>query len=190
MEKLLFVNACVNRDVSRTYRLAKALVSQFPDHEVEELVLENLNLKPLDGDTINRRTKLAMEHRFDDPVFDYAHKLAEADIIVIATPFWENAFNSMTKIFMEYSGAVGVAFRYSETGMPVGLCRAKCLYYVTTRGGPIPDEGDLGFQIYRSIASTYGIGDCKAVSASALDIVTNDPERIIQEAIASIGSKL
>lgn len=189
MDRLLLVNACIHRDRSRTLRLAREVVAHYSDHEVEEIILEDLGLRPLDTETVERRNALAAAGRFDDPVFDMARKLAEADIIVIATPFWEDCFNSMTKIFMEYSGAVGVAFRYSENGMPIGLCKARRLYYVTTRGGPIPDEADLGFSIYRQVAGTYGIKDCRIISASGLDIYGNDPERIMSEAIASLDSK-
>ncbi|MCQ2079718.1 MAG: NAD(P)H-dependent oxidoreductase [archaeon] len=190
MEKLLFVNACVNRERSRTLRLAREVIARHPECEVDEIVLEDLGLRPLDSETVDRRNGLAREGRFDDPIFDIAHRFADADVIVIATPFWENAFNSMTKIFMEHSGAVGVAFRYSESGMPVGMCRARRLYYVTTRGGPVPDEGDLGFRIYENVAHTYGIEDVRCISASALDIITNDAEAIMSEAVEKVRTML
>lgn len=188
MDKVLFVNACVNREKSRTLRLARALIGQFENAETEEIVLEELNLRPLDSAIIGKRNALAARGEFDDPVFAMSKKLASADIVVIATPFWENTFSSMTKIFMEYSGAVGVAFRYSESGMPVGMCKAKCLYYVTTRGGPVTDGQDLGYAIYRSLARTYGIGRTEIISADSLDIVANDPEKIMADAIARIPS--
>ena len=190
MGSLFLVNACINRNTSRTLRLARAVAEHYPEHEVEELILEDMRMQPLDSETVNKRTELCRKGDFNDPVFDIAKKFASADIIIIATPFWENTFNSYTKIFMEYAGAVGVAFRYSETGMPIGMCKAKKLYYVTTRGGPIPDSADLGFAIYKSLCQIYGIPYCLIISAAGLDIITNDAEAIMKEAIASIPGKL
>ena len=185
-EKLLLVNACVRKDRSRTLRLARAVVDQYPDHEVEELVLEEMGLRPLDSAFLDKRDALISAGDYDDPVFDLAKKFAEADIIVVATPYWEDCFSSYVKIFMEHAAALGITFRYSPEGMPVGLCRAKCLYYVTTRGGPIPDEADLGYSVYRTLCRTYGINECRIVSASGLDIVGNDAEAIMGRALASV----
>lgn len=184
-EKLLFINACVRRDRSRTLRLARAVVDQYPDHEVEELVLEEMGLRPLDSAFLDKRDALISAGDYDDPIFDLAKKFAGADIIVVATPYWEDCFSSYVKIFMEHAAALGIVFRYSQEGMPIGLCKAKRLYYVTTRGGPIPDEGDLGYAVYRSICRTYGINECRIISASGLDIVGNDAEAIMDRALAS-----
>ncbi len=185
-EKLLLVNACVRRDRSRTLRLARAVVDQYPDHEVEEFVLEEMGLRPLDSAFLDKRDALISAGDYDDPIFDLAKKFAGADIIVVATPYWEDCFSSYVKIFMEHAAALGIVFRYSQEGMPIGLCKAKRLYYVTTRGGPIPDEGDLGYAVYRSICRTYGIKECRIVSASGLDIVGNDAEAIMDRALASV----
>ena len=185
-EKLLFVNACVRRENSRTLRLARAVIGRFPDHDVEELVLEDMGLKPLDSSYLNKRDALVASVDYDDPLFDLAKKFASADIIVVASPYWEDCFSSYVKIFMEHAAALGITFRYSPEGIPLGLCRAKCLYYVTTRGGPIPDEADLGFAVYRSLCKTYGIAECRIVSASGLDIVGNDAEAIMGKAMDSV----
>lgn len=186
--KLLFVNACVCRETSRTLRLARKLLENFPDHEIEELVLEEMSLRPLGSEDIRRRNELCARGDFEDPIFDLAKKFSSADAIVIATPYWEDSFNSYIKMFMEYAAAVGITFRYSETGLPVGMCRAEALYYVTTRGGPITDEEDLGFRTYQTICRTYGIGKCVPISASGLDIVTNDAEGIMEKALRTVSS--
>ena len=187
-KKLLLVNGCINRGTSRTLRLARRVALHYPDHEIEELVLEEMHLAPLDSEYINRRNELAQKGRFDDSIFDLAHQFAEADVIIVASPFWENCFSSMIKIYMEHAAAVGVVFRYSETGMQIGMCRAKRLYYVTTRGGYVGDDEDHACWIYREISATYGIGDCRIVSASGLDIVGNDVEGIMEEAFSRADS--
>ena len=185
-EKLLFINACVRRERSRTLRLARKVAEQFPDHIIEELVLEEMNLKPLDSEFLDKRDALIASGDFDDPIFNLAKKFADADRIIVATPYWEDCFSSYVKIFMEHAAALGITFRYSPEGMPVGLCRAECLYYVTTRGGPIPDEADLGYSVYRTLCRTYGIKECRIVSASGLDIVGNDAEAIMERALDSV----
>lgn len=190
MKHLLLVDACINRSTSRTLRLARAVADRFQDYEIEELVLEDMGLRPLDSAIVNRRTMLYEAGDFSDPVFDLAKKFSSADAIIVATPFWENSFNSYTKMFMEYAGAVGVAFRYSESGMPIGMCKAGVLCYVTTRGGPIPDSEDLGYATFKSLCQIYGIPECRIISACGLDIITNDAEAIMEEAIASIPGKL
>ena len=186
-DRLLFVNACVRRENSRTLRLARAVIGRFPDHDVEELILEDMCLRPLDSGFLDRRDALIASGDYGDPVFVLARKFASADVIVVATPYWEDCFNSHVKIFMEHAAALGITFRYSPEGMPVGLCKARCLYYVTTRGGPIPDDADLGYAVYRSLCRTYGIGACRIVSASGLDIVTNDAEAIMGRALDSVN---
>ena len=62
MRRLLLVDANVNRAASRTERLTRALlerlVAREPDLEVEELVLEDLDIAPLDSELLNRRYAL------------------------------------------------------------------------------------------------------------------------------------
>ena len=147
--KLLLVNACVRRERSRTLRLARALIKRYPDYTVDEMVLEDMHLQPLDSDFLDRRDALIEKGGFDDPIFSVAH-------------------------------------RYSPEGMPIGMCRAKVLYYVTTRGGPIPDEGDLGYAVYRALCGIYGIKECRIVSVSGLDLITNDPGSRMEDALRSI----
>ena len=182
--RILLVNACINRGESRTLRLARKVVSGYPDHDVEELVLEDMGLRPADSDFINRRTRLVVSGCFDDPIFDIAKKFASADVIVIASPYWEDCFNSLTKVFMELAAVIGITFRYDENGRPVGMCQASVLYYVTTRGGYVSDEADLGFAVFRRLCATYGIPECRIVSAEGLDVFGNDARKIMEKALA------
>lgn len=77
---------------------------------------------------------------------------------------------------------VGITFRYSETGIPVGLCKTKKLYYVMTAGGNyVPEE--YGFEYVKALANGYyGIKNCVLIEAMGLDIVGVDVERIMKEA--------
>ena len=46
------------------------------------------------------------------------------------------------------------AFRYGDDGVPVGLCRADRLYYVTTAGG-ILFPGGIQLRIYKSSGAEF-----------------------------------
>ena len=74
-DRLLFVNACVRRENSRTLRLARAVIGRFPDHDVEELILEDMGLRPLDSGFLDRRDALIASGDYGDPVFVLARKL-------------------------------------------------------------------------------------------------------------------
>lgn len=89
MKKLLYIDACVNRETSRTERLAQALLGRLAaegDRELETLVLEDEKLEPLDAPTLNRRTAGVEAGDFSDPVFDQAKRFAAADEVVFAAP--------------------------------------------------------------------------------------------------------
>lgn len=187
MTKLLFVNGCVNRERSRTLRLAKALIEHIGADEVTEIVLEEVGLTPLDSSRLWKREELARIGDLGNPEFNEARRYASADILVVATPYWEHGFNALTKIYLENVSQLGIAFRYDENGIPQGLTNISKAYYVTTRGGPTGDEDDLGYQMFRRIAEMHGVRDIRILSANALDIVGNDPEKIVESAISRIS---
>ncbi|MBR3410623.1 MAG: NAD(P)H-dependent oxidoreductase [Candidatus Methanomethylophilaceae archaeon] len=186
MTRLLFVNGCVDRERSRTMRLAEELISRIEADEIDEMVLEEAKLAPLDTARLKKREELALAGRLDDPEFSAARRYASTDILVVATPFWEFGFNSMTKIFLENVSQIGISFMYTEEGVPQGLTSIRRAYYVTTRGGFTDDDHDLGFMMFEEVTAMHGIKDVRILSANALDIVGNDPEAIINDAISRI----
>ena len=92
----------------------------------------------------------------------------------------------MLKQYLELVNVVGITFKYSEEGVPVGLCKAGTLYYVTTAGGYyVPEE--FGFGYVRALAqSYYGIQDVRKVEAAGLDIVGADVGGIMRVAKDSL----
>ncbi len=77
---------------------------------------------------------------------------------------------------------MGITFKYSEEGIPIGLCRANQLYYVTTAGGYyVPEE--FGFGYVKALAQNYyGIQDVRQISAVGLDIINADVNAIMNTA--------
>ena len=180
----LFVNACVRKE-SRTKRLADRLLSKLGG-EIEEIRLWELDLPVVDEAFLNKRNAVVERENFEDPVCDLARQFAKADTIVIAAPYWDLSFPASLKQYFELINVLGITFKYTDDGMPVGLCRAEKLYYVTTAGGAfIPEEFGIGY--VESLARNfYGIENVEYIKAYGLDILGADTEGIMSEALAQI----
>lgn len=85
---------------------------------------------------------------------------------------------------------VGITFRYTEEGIPVGLCKAERIYYVTTAGGYyVP--ADFGFGYVKALAENYyGIHDVRLIEASGLDIYGADVDAILTSAEENISEEV
>lgn len=177
VDMVLFIDACV-RDESRTRELAKFLLGKL-NQPVETLNLSEANISGLTKEKLNRRTDACTKKDYSLIEFEYAKQFAAADKIVIAAPYWDLSFPAILKEYIEAICVAGITFRYSAEGVPVGLCRATDLYYVTTSGGPIMDSA-FGYGYIETLAKgMFGIKNTKMFSAQNLDIAGNDVEQIM-----------
>ena len=159
----LYINCCV-REESRTDRLARAVLQKLGG-DFTELKLYGENLKPLDSEMLNKRTALIEQGDYNDQMIDYAKQFAGADYI-------ENIY------------VTGIVSAYDESGMPVGLCKAKELYYVTTAGGPYDPTYSYGY--IESLAKNFfGIPETHLVKVEMLDIEGYDAEEILKREIGT-----
>ena len=180
MKKILYINACF-KEGSRTNELAQHLLNNL-DGELESVNLYEENIKPLDKQTLLKRDKLLKSGQTHDDFLMLARQFASADIIVIAAPYWDLLFPAVLRIYLENITVCGITFRYSEKGIPVGLCKAEKLYYITTSGGFI-NENNFGFDYVKALAKTlFGIKTVQSFSAEGLDIEGADIGHILQEA--------
>lgn len=180
MEKILFLDACV-RPNSRTRELAQVVLENLQG-KVQKVALYEEPLQPLDLQTMAKRDEATCTGEYQDPVFKKALQFSQADVIVMAAPFWDLMFPAVLKTYLEQITVSGITFRYSEQGRPMGMCRAKKLYYVTTAGGYLGEQS-LGFAYVQALAKNfYGIDDVRCISAQGLDIAGNDAEAILQAA--------
>lgn len=180
---ILYVNSCVRKE-SRTDRIARALLKKLGEYE--EVRLDALKLEPLDGEKLNKRTELINEGKLDDPMFALARQFAAADVIVVSAPYWDLSFPAILKTYVENIFITGIVSKYDETGMPVGLCSAKKLYYVATAGGPYFPESGYGY--FQALAKLmFGIEETELIYAENLDIWGNDPEKIIADTLKKYG---
>lgn len=185
---VLYVNACV-RNNSSTKRLAKKLLSKL-DKPFDEIRLGEIAFPGVDERFLTMRDRLLAEGDVQNHMFDLARQFAEAETIVIAAPYWDLSFPAVLKQYLEQINVVGITFKYTEDGMPAGLCRAKHLFYVTTAGGSyVPEE--YGFGYVKALAQAfYGIPDVRKIEAKGLDIAGADVEGIMASAEEMINQEM
>lgn len=184
MEKLLFINGCV-REGSRTLELAKTVLSKWQG-EVSEVNLDKENIPSLNSELLNKRHGFEVKKDFSDDMFRYARQFVEADVILMAAPYWDLSFPAMIRTYLESVTVTGLSFYYTEQGYPAGLCKARKLIYVTTAGGPIWNP-DFGFDYIKTLAQMfYGIKDVNAYKAENLDIIGSDVDGILNQVKADI----
>ena len=194
MKNILYVNACVKRDVdSRTNLLAQAYLKKTLEKEecrLSALNLEETIMHPLTGRFLAEREKAIADNDFSGALFDLARNFAAADEVVIAAPYWDMSFPASLKLYIEQICVNKLTFCYSEKGIPCGLTNIKKVVYLTTSGGYIGNN-NFGFDYIKTLFSTlFGVGDIAFFSAEGLDIYGNDPESILSEAIAKMLCKL
>lgn len=185
MDKILFINGCV-RSESRTLILAKHLLSHLEGH-VEEVNLEREAIPALTGETLKYRSDLLETEKFDDPMLRYARQFKQADIIVIAAPYYDLSFSSNLKNYLEAVACVGLTFYYDENEVAQTHTKARKLYYVSTGGGYLKKQ--YGFEYVKALVGEfYHILDVEGFFAEKLDLLGSDSEAIMKEALASIDA--
>ena len=185
---ILFINACVRKE-SRTRRLADHLLDKL-GQPFDEVCLHDIAFPVTDEAFLEMRDRLIAEEDFGNPAFDLARQFSEAETIVIAAPYWDLSFPASLKQYLEQVNVVGITFRYTEEGIPVGLCKAERIYYVTTAGGYyVP--ADFGFGYVKALAENYyGTHDVRLIEASGLDIYGADVDAILTSAEENISEEV
>ena len=180
-QKILFVNACIRKN-SRTRFLAEQVSRQLSGTVIE--VNPVTATEPITSEEfIINRADATGKMDFADPAYAPARQFAEADIIVVAAPYWDLSFPAILKAYFEQVNVVGLTFEYTDDGLPRGLCKAKKLIYVTTAGGPIISD-EYGYGYVKSLAQGfYGIAEVCQVKAEKLDVIGADVEGILNKAL-------
>lgn len=178
--KVLYINACVRKN-SRTNELAQYALSKFKD-EIEEINLDAEKILPLDEERLFLRDNLIQNKNYNHPIFDYAKQFVEADMILIAAPYWDLSFPAILKTYFENIAVSGITFSYSRKGIPISLCKAKKLIYITTAGGAIISD-EYAFGYVQALAKNfYGIKDFSYIKAEGLDVMGADIPMILEKA--------
>ena len=181
MKKALFVDCCLRKG-SNTKKLADAFLEELKDYDIKHLILEDENLQPLVGEFFEERQKLLDEGNRDHPRFKYAHEFAQADLIIVAAPFWDLCFPALLKIYIENISVDGITFDSTAFGL-TGLCKANNLVYLTTRGGIYENnDSELAIPIFREMCKFFGIKHFDYVAADGMNVEGFDAESSLENA--------
>lgn len=185
MDKILFINGCI-RPESRTLTLAKHLLSKL-EGEIQEVNLEKEAIPALTAESLQYRSDLLAAGKFDDPMLRYARQFKEADIIVMAAPYYDLSFSSNLKNYLEAVACVGLTFYYDENEVAQTHTKARKLYYVSTGGGDLKKQ--YGFEYVKALVGEfYHIFDVQGFFAEKLDLLGSDPDAIMAEALTNIDA--
>lgn len=162
----LYINACVRRE-SRTDKLARTVLAQYGDY-TEVRLADEKTLHPLTEEGILRRAEAARTGSFNDPMFDYAKQVLEADTLVIAAPLWDLSFPTILKMWVENICVAGLVFSYTGPGKIQSHARLREVVYVSTSGGKMVT--DFGYRYIEEAAKTFlGAPSVRLVMKEMLD---------------------
>lgn len=183
MKKLLYIDACIRDEQSRTKRIATPIVEALKQkYEVQTLVINDLDLSIVKKELITKRNN----GDIDPQVMSWAETVRDADRIVIAAPFWDMSIPAALKNFLELCSIFDVTFKSDEKTC-YGNCKAEKMLYITTRGMDI-DTGDVleqGSSYLKALSWLWGIGPLEVVSAQNMDYLSSSEiEERISKAIS------
>ena len=184
MKKLLYIDACIRDDESRTKRIAEPIVKALEKkYDVQRFVLNDMDLEIVQRNLIRRR----LNGMIDATVMSWAETVRDADRIVIAAPFWDMSIPAALKNFIELCSILDVTFKTNDKTC-YGNCKAEKLLFITTRGMDIPtgDVREQATSYLKALSWLWGIGPMQVVAAQNMDYASaNEIEEKIKEAIGN-----
>ncbi|MBR4459325.1 MAG: NAD(P)H-dependent oxidoreductase [Clostridia bacterium] len=184
--ELLYVNACPRGEVSRTRRLAEALLARLktalPDLTVTVHDLPSMGLRDVSAARLAEKEDLCDAHAWEDSSLRAGRELQRADAVLIAAPYWDLSFPSVLKVWVENIWVRNLTFVYRDD-RPVGLVSGRAAVYLTTAGSRTAGH-DWGTLYIEDVLRTLGIPEFLAVKAEALDLAGSDTEKIMGRGLA------
>ena len=172
MKKLLYIDACIRGEISRTRRVAEPIIKALrARYDVETLELNALELDVVQKELSRKRIS-------GDPgekALSWARKVQHADRIVIAAPFWDMSFPAALKVFLEICSIVDITFTCGEDRC-IGNCKAEKMLYITTRGMNFPTGHPLeqATPYLKAMCWLWGIDQLQVVAAYNMDYVSQE----------------
>lgn len=179
MRNLLYIDACIRDEESRTKRIAEPIVAELANrYNVTKLALNDLDLDVVQKELLNKR----MHGEIPQKVMAWAEQMRDADRIVIAAPFWDMSIPAALKVFFELCSIFDVTFKSNDKTC-YGNCKAEKMMYITTRGMDIAtgDELEQATPYLKALSWLWGIGPLQVVAAQNMDYVSAE---VIEEKIA------
>ena len=186
MQKLIVIDACMRDGESRTRRILEPLAAELGKrYDVETIVL--------DGDDYRAVGRKALAERSSgyvpEKIVEQAKKIATAERIVIAAPFWDMSSPAVLKVFIENMSLFNITFRDNGTYFE-GLCKCEKMLYITTRGMNVRtgDPLDAATPYFKALGTLWGLGEVITIAAENMDYST--PEEIEEKIDAAIAEGL
>ncbi len=175
MKKLVFIDACVRQDESRTRRIAEPVISALAGrYEIVRYDLPEMEgIVPLDPKLFGERGQGSIPYW----AVKAAKDIAAADRIVIAAPFWDMSFPAALKCFFEQTSLFDITF--TDNGKTcAGFCKVPKVLYITTRGMDIPtgDPREQATPYLKALGTLWNLGELTTIAAWNMDYST--PEEI------------
>lgn len=185
MKNLIYINACM-RAGSRTQRIATPIIEELHKRYNVEIVDLTKNLYPVANNQTLEDRNLGI---VPPGHVALAKKIAAANRIVIAAPFWDMSFPSALKVFFENMSLFGVTFDSNDKEC-YGLCKADKVMYITTRGMNISTSDPLeqATPYIKALSHLWGWGELTVISAQNMDYST--PEEIEERVSKAIEEGL
>jgi len=166
MKKLFYVDACM-REGSNTKKIADAVIEELSKrYDIECVRLSEMSFPVVDDAILKERSNGYVPEEY----VAMAKKIATADRLVIAAPFWDMSFPSALKVFLENMSLFNITFNSNEKEC-YGLCKAEKVLYITTRGMDI-STGDVMEQAtpyIKALSRLWGLGELSVISAQNMD---------------------
>lgn len=190
MSTVLYIKANAKAEgSSKTFRISDIFIDEYKKYHPEDDII-TLDLYK-EGVQFLSEADLAMhilnpDKNRDRPVFKYAYQFLDADKYVFSEPLWNLGIPAILKAYIDCICITPVTFKYTDEGV-VGLCSGKKAINITTRGGEYSfgeyAEMEMGDRYLKNILALLGITDYTTVAADQLDVIGQDIEAVLSDAI-------
>ena len=189
MKKVLAIDCCIRGEKSNTKKIFDAFINGLDENcTIDYLKLDEENLSAMTGAFFEQRQRLLEKGELNHPRFRYAHQFAQADEIVIAAPFWDLSFPALLKIYIEQLCVDGITFESGHGGLK-GLCKAKDLVFITTRGGIFDNNPlEMGSRYLDAMHTFFRIENYFCIAADGIDLSSIDTDAALSKAIAEASA--
>lgn len=170
MKKLIVIDACMRDAESRTRRILEPIVEELgKTYEIERVVLDGEDYAAVGRKVLAERNN----GHVPAETVEMARRVAEADRLVIAAPFWDMSFPAVLKVFIEQMSLFNITFKDNGSYFD-GLCRCEKVLYITTRGMNVHtgDPLEAATPYIKAISALWGLGEVVTVAAENLDYCT------------------
>lgn len=184
-KKVLYLDVCLRKEKSRTRKLAEAYLEKLQkniDIDLEKICLDEKSIFLLNAEKMIWRDECIAAKDFENEYFDYAHKVAGAEIMIIAAPYWDFSFPALLKLFCEQICINNLTFAYQSDGCVRKLNKIEKVVYITTSGGYI-GENNFGFEYIKGLfKNIFSVNKFDFYSAEGLDIAGADVDKLLHSA--------